>query len=179
MFAALGTVCGQGVTQSLGRLRALTVSAVVSQVVADIREGIVGPGQLQGREGGAGAHGLWQGRGQGRGGRGVLPVGGIQLPVESGLGPVSQMRDPGLFVGQGVDELQRLGSFLLKGRRGREWRKKKKGEINSDEGAEVELGVTTRWWCNTGEEGISPGKAALSIHPSQAASQGPRFGGRV
>lgn len=110
MFAALGTVCGQGVTQSLGRLRAaLTVSAVVSQVVADIREGIVGPGQLQGREGGAGADRLGQGRGQGRGrgGQAVLPVGGIQLPVESGLGSVSQMGDPGLFVGQGVDELHR------------------------------------------------------------------------
>lgn len=112
MFAALGTVCGQGVTQSVGRLRAaLTVSAVVSQVVADIRQGIVRPGQLQGREGGAGAHRrLW---GQGRGSQAVLPVRGIQLPVESGLGSVSQMGDPGLFVGQGVDELRRLGSFLL------------------------------------------------------------------
>lgn len=113
MFAALGTVCGQGVTQSLGRLRAaLTVSAVVSQVVADIRQGVVRPGQLQGREGGAGADGLGQSRGQGGGSQAVLPVGGIQLPVEGGLGPVSQMGDPGLFVGQGVDELRRLGSFL-------------------------------------------------------------------
>lgn len=170
MFAALGTVCGQGVTQSVGRLRALTVSAVVSQVVADIREGIVRPGQLQCREGGAGAHRLRQGRGQGRGGRGVLPVGGIQLPVESGLGSVSQMRDPGLFVGQGVDELQRLGSFLF--RRGEE-----KEEINRVEGAGVELDVTTRWWCNTGEKGISPGKAALSI-PS-CFPEPTQFGGRA
>lgn len=107
MFAALGTVCGQGLTQSLGRLGALTVSAVVSQVVADIGEGIVRPGQLQGRQGGAGADGLGQSRGQGRGGQAVLPVGGIQLPVQGGLRSVSQMRDPGLFVGQGVDELRR------------------------------------------------------------------------
>lgn len=107
MFAALGTVCGQGVAQSLGGLRAaLTVSAVVSQVVADIRQGIVGPGQLQGRQGGAGAHGL-RGQGRGRGGQAVLAVGGVQLPVEGGLGSVSQMGDPGLFVGQGVDELHR------------------------------------------------------------------------
>jgi len=98
-------------SQSVSRLRVLTVSAVVSQVVADIRKGIVRPRQLQHREAGAGAHRLRESRRQGRG-RGILPVGGIQFPVESGLSSVSQMRDPGLFVGQRIDKLQRLGSFL-------------------------------------------------------------------
>lgn len=61
------------------------------------------------------------------------------------------MGDPGFFVGQGVDELQRLGSFLLKKEEvGEKKIKKKKREIN---GVEVELDVTARWWCNTGEKG--------------------------
>lgn len=67
------------------------------------------------------------------------------------------MGDPGLFVGQRVDEFRRLGSFLLE-RWWRWWEReknKKKGEINGVEGAGVELDVTTRWWCNTEEKGIS------------------------
>lgn len=92
MLARLGTVCRQRMSQSVSRLRVLTVSAVVSQVVADIRKGVVRPRQLQHRQAGAGAHRLRESRWQGRGrGRSVLPVGRIQFPIERGLSSVSQM----------------------------------------------------------------------------------------
>lgn len=126
MLARLGTVCGQGVAQSVGLLRALTVSAVVSQVVADVREGIVRPGQLQHGQAGAGAHRFRERRRQRGGGGGVLAVGGVELPVEGGLSPVSQVRDPGLLVGQGIDKLQGLGSFLGR-KKGKE---KKRSELS-------------------------------------------------
>lgn len=111
VLARLRTVCGHGGAQPVGRLRALRVSAVVRQVVADVAQGIVRPRQLQRRQVGAGTHRLRRRRRQ-RGGRRVLPVGGAELPVERGLSSVSQVRNPGLFVGQGIDELHRLGSFL-------------------------------------------------------------------
>lgn len=143
-------------SQSVSRLRVVTVSAVVSQVIADIRKGIVRPRQLQHREAGAGAHWLRDSWRQDRG-RSILPVGGIQFPVESGLSSVSQMWDPGLFVGQGIDKLQRLGSFL-----GREEKKIKNLSLE----ARILDAVTTRWWCNTREQGSIPRKKGSAINES-------------
>lgn len=178
MLARLGTVCGQGVAQSVGLLRALTVSAVVSQVVADVREGIVRPGQLQHGQAGAGAHRFRERRWQ-RGGGGVLAVGGVELPVEGGLSPVSQVRDPGLLVGHGIDKLRGLGSFL--GRKTGE--KKKKVNISRpgwDFGCGVWLGaVAARWGCSAGNRAVtrraleaaskSPQVPAWSLQPQHPA----------
>lgn len=141
-------------SQSVSRLWVVTVSAVVSQVIADIRKGIMRPRQLQHREAGAGAHWLRDSRRQDRG-RSILPVGGIQFPVESGLSSMSQMWDPGLFVGQRIDKLQRLGSFL-----GREEKK------NLSLEARILDAVTTRWWCNTREQGSIPRKKGSAINES-------------